>query len=282
MSKETKINGYTLTEKMRKTRKKHPLTSTEQALFHELVAICNDDDWTDVFPCSNYDLCSPLQISENTLISARLKLIQVGLIFYKSGKSKRTHSEYSFTKKLTTAKTTSKFAVDTATNASVDVAVDASVDDGTNASDIIIEQTKTKTETKTFISPPLAVEEKTMYWKILVDVWFVFYKEKFGVDPTFNGQAAKSLKFIVETIEKSVKKANKDWTEEYAAGGLKHFLTLAYSDEWLKQNFLLNNLASKFDAIIQKRNGNNQTGKQATGAGVSTSSILERINAMPD
>jgi hypothetical protein len=114
------MNGYELIAKMRKVRIKNPLTTSEQALYNELVAMCNDEDWTEIFSCSNYQLCNALQISENTLKQARDKLIQVGLIFYKSGKSKRQFSSYSFTKCLqttsnfdtnmpaTTSKTTSK------------------------------------------------------------------------------------------------------------------------------------------------------------------------------
>lgn len=103
------MNGYELIAKMRKVRRKYPLTATEQALYNELVAMCNDVEWEDVFNCSNYELCNALQISENTLKDARNKLIQAGLIFYKSGKSKRQHSSYSFSNGLLT---TSKFDTD--------------------------------------------------------------------------------------------------------------------------------------------------------------------------
>lgn len=120
--------GYELIAKMRKTRRKNPMTATEQALYNELVAICNDVEWIDVFPCSNYELCNALQISENTLKEARNRLIQAGLIFYKSGKSKRQFSKYSFTVNLLT---TSNFEADTATNA----ATNAATVPATNAAD---------------------------------------------------------------------------------------------------------------------------------------------------
>jgi len=107
------MNGYDLIAKMRKTRRKHPLTATEQALYNELVAMCNEVEWNDVFTCSNYELCNSLAISENTLTNARNRLIQTGLIFYKSGKSKRQFSSYSFTVKFST---TSKFDTNTGTN----------------------------------------------------------------------------------------------------------------------------------------------------------------------
>jgi hypothetical protein len=99
------MNGYDLNNKLRKARRKYPLTATEQALFHELIALCNDADWDTVFSASNYELCNNLNITEKTLIVARIALINAGLVYYQCGKSKRLSGQYSFTKKLTTVKT---------------------------------------------------------------------------------------------------------------------------------------------------------------------------------
>lgn len=94
------MDGYSLTEKMRKARRRNRLTATEQALFYELVAVCNSEGWEDVFSCSNIELCFSLNIDEKTLIRARLSLINAGLIYYKSGKSKRSVGSYSFSRKF--------------------------------------------------------------------------------------------------------------------------------------------------------------------------------------
>ena len=74
------IDGYTLTEKMRKARRRFRFTATEQALFYELVAICNGEDWRDVFDCSNIELCFALNVNEKTLIKARESLINAGFV----------------------------------------------------------------------------------------------------------------------------------------------------------------------------------------------------------
>ncbi|SHG34945.1 hypothetical protein SAMN05444483_10994 [Salegentibacter echinorum] len=100
-----KLNGYDLSLKMRKSRRKFALNATDQALFNELVAICNEDGWERYFKCSNWELCNALRISENTLVKSRKQLIKADLIYFKSGKSKREYSTYSFL-------TTSKFEVD--------------------------------------------------------------------------------------------------------------------------------------------------------------------------
>ena len=90
------MDGYTLTSKMRQARRTFRFTATEQALFYELMAVCNSEDWQDVFRCSNMELCFALSINKNTLIKARNILINSGIIEYKSGKSKRDIGEYSF------------------------------------------------------------------------------------------------------------------------------------------------------------------------------------------
>lgn len=141
------MDGYTLTEKMRKARRSFRLTATEQALFYELVAICNGEGWRDIFDCSNVELCYALNINEKTLVRARESLINAGLIYYKSGKSKRLVSTYSFIKQL---QTTVKNTVDVTTNVTANVTTNVT----TNAPDY----NKLKTKTR-IISPP-ACEEK--------------------------------------------------------------------------------------------------------------------------
>lgn len=66
--------------------------------------------------CSNDELCAALHISENTLNAARMALINVRLVYYSSGKSKRQFSRYSFTTALTTSKFEANPEVNPATN----------------------------------------------------------------------------------------------------------------------------------------------------------------------
>ncbi len=94
------MNGYELTDKLRKTRRRHRLTAPTQALYYELVAICNEEGWPDEFKCSNDELCSALQVSEKSLIAYRQELIQAGLLYYMSGKSKKKVGIYSFVKEF--------------------------------------------------------------------------------------------------------------------------------------------------------------------------------------
>lgn len=133
------MDGYSLTEKMRKARRSFRFTATEQALFYELVAICNGEDWRDVFDCSNVELCYALNINEKTLVKARETLINAGLIYYKSGKSKRMISSYSFEKPFKiTIRTAVKNTVDKGTNQTANEGGDK----GTNGTDYIKLKTK--------------------------------------------------------------------------------------------------------------------------------------------
>ena len=95
------MDGYTLAAQLRRTRRRYRLSAASQALYYELVAIANEEGWPDTFKCSNGELCSALSFTEKPMILARQELIQSGLICYKSGKSRKAFSDYSF---LTTGK----------------------------------------------------------------------------------------------------------------------------------------------------------------------------------
>ena len=56
------MNSYQLISKLRKVRDDTYLTTAAQALYHELVAICNDMKWKDVF---KKNLPDPVNRPEN-------------------------------------------------------------------------------------------------------------------------------------------------------------------------------------------------------------------------
>ena len=91
------MNSYQLISKLWKVRDDTYLTTAAQALYHELVAICNEMKWKDVFKKKNSDLCSILNMSEKTLIKSRSDLSDAGLLYFQSTKDKRIGCYYSFT-----------------------------------------------------------------------------------------------------------------------------------------------------------------------------------------
>lgn len=94
------MNSYQLISKLRKVRDDTYLTTAAQALYHELVAICNEMKWKDVFFVRSNVLCGNLDMSDNTLRKSRSSLAASGLVFYETSKDKRIGCYYSFVKKL--------------------------------------------------------------------------------------------------------------------------------------------------------------------------------------
>lgn len=88
----------TMIDRMRKQRKRYRFTANEQALFYELLAVFRHEGFPDTFFCSSKELCNNSELKKNTFVNARNKLISAGLVFYKSGKSRSSVSQYSFTR----------------------------------------------------------------------------------------------------------------------------------------------------------------------------------------
>lgn len=89
------MNGYTLANQFRKLRPSFLFSCPEADLFYELVALCNERNWPTEFQYSNPLLCATLGISEKSLISARNRLKQAGLLEFTSG-HKRSPTVYRF------------------------------------------------------------------------------------------------------------------------------------------------------------------------------------------
>lgn len=94
------MNSYQLISRLRKVRDDTYLTTAAQALFHELVAICNEMKWKDIFFVRSNVLCGNLAMSDNTLRKSRSILAASGLIYYETSKDKSIGCYYSFVKKL--------------------------------------------------------------------------------------------------------------------------------------------------------------------------------------
>ena len=94
------MNSYQLISKLRKVRGDTYLSTASQALYHELVAICNDMKWKEVFFIRSSLLCANLDISDNTLRKSRESLAGAQLIYYKTSKDRRIGYYYSFVKSI--------------------------------------------------------------------------------------------------------------------------------------------------------------------------------------
>ncbi len=72
------------------------LETSDIALFFALHHFCNQVGWKRIFACSNRQVMNLIQISDKTLISARKRLVDAGLITFTPGTNKRQKSLYSF------------------------------------------------------------------------------------------------------------------------------------------------------------------------------------------
>jgi hypothetical protein len=223
-----------------------------------LVQECNEQDWENPFECPNGRICTSIGITEKSVIDARNRLKQLGLIDFENGVTKQKSPRYYLLDYW------NKVSIAGGNGVSIPVS-------NRGGNEVNISKNKpNETETKPNQSFSGAgapgkrkkVGDGTEHWKAIVDTWFKFYQKKFSLEPTFNQQSAKALKCIVETIEKSATKAGKEWTEEYCVSCLENFFTKAHNDQWLRDNYLLPNLWSKFDSIVKKReDGNNKEEK---------------------
>ena len=90
------MNSYQLISKLRKVRDDTYLTAIDQALYYELISICNEKGWKEVFEARSAVLCTSLNIWDKTLRKSRKALADACLIFFKSCRDKRIGCYYSF------------------------------------------------------------------------------------------------------------------------------------------------------------------------------------------
>ena len=90
------MNSYQLISKLRKVRADTYLTAIDQALYHELISICNEKGWKEVFEARSSVLCTSLNIWDKTLRKSRKILADAGLISFESCRDKRVGCYYSF------------------------------------------------------------------------------------------------------------------------------------------------------------------------------------------
>lgn len=118
--------------------------------------------------------------------------------------------------------------------------------------------------------PKEAQRSATKHWAALVEEWFRFYAEKHeGNKPRFRKADTSHFKEIIQALERRAIAKDVAWTEEVAVERLRLFLTHAYGRNWLKTHFLLHNLNSQFDAIVNSKPEQQQpSGKVRSGGAV--------------
>ena len=249
-----------------RSHEEHLFTCTEVALYFHLVEVCNICGWKNPFKRNNSKIGADLGISINTLKNARNKLAQCGLISFKTQNGSPN-----------VVYTLSKFD-EVVVEVGSEVVVEVGSEVGSEVLPTKDKLNKTKLNktklSKSHSENEFSVIEKIenlkseipkppedLFYKKFVSVWFEFYKKQFSVKPTYGALEGNKIKSILKKLKLKCEEFQMDWNLESAGESFKQFLEVAITDKWLKENFQLAILDSKFDSIIVKalKNNGNQT-----------------------
>lgn len=129
------------------------------------------------------------------------------------------------------------------------------------------------------IAPPA---EK--FWKELVAMWYEFCRANFsGEEPSFDGSAPRDLKRIILALRVRAEKQQIEWTLDIAINRFMKFLNEAITYPWLKEHFLLSNLARQKDTIFfnlakKNKNGSGKPEGFSGTFGIDEGTPVENVN----
>lgn len=91
------MNYLKLINQFWKLRRSKRITNMQADLYFFLIQECNERDWENPFECSNKLIIASIPITEPSLIDARNRLKQLGLIDFISGKRNESSPIYTIT-----------------------------------------------------------------------------------------------------------------------------------------------------------------------------------------
>lgn len=285
------MNYITLINQFWKTRRSKRITSLQADLYMFLIQECNEQDWENPFQCPNTRICASIGITEKSLIDARNRLQQLGLLDTEKGITKQRPPTYYLLEYWNTVSNRGGnrggnqggnrggnpvYSINKPNQTKRKPNSD-SKESGASGINLNENQERKKD------SAQKKKEDSTPHWKAMVEEWFVFYRTKSigGTDPTFEGKESAALKKIADRLKSLSAKhegtKNQEWTEDYAIKIFHHFLIKAWADKWRSENFMLHILNSHFDAITQTDERKTTTsGKIGSLAGA-----FAKIDSMP-
>lgn len=75
-------------------RQQHFISSTQADVYQYLLKVCNQFGWPKSFMVSNVEICAALGMNEKTVIDARKRLAEIGLIKFDPGITKKKKPTY--------------------------------------------------------------------------------------------------------------------------------------------------------------------------------------------
>lgn len=226
------------------------LTANEGDLYLYLINKSNQLKWKNPFNQSNRLICAVLAISEKSLIKYRNSLKQIGLIDFESGKATKQNTNYCIFFRG------SGSGLGSSSGSSSGSGLVQNRSDNNKH----IPNKRKEGNSEAVASG----EPKTPYWKNFVGIWFEVYQHTTGAKPSFRPADAKNLQSIVTRLKKMTTEIGQEWTEDRAERVFRRFLSNALRDDWLKANFLLTSLSTKFDAIVNQPKDGTKTGPSSS------------------
>jgi hypothetical protein len=255
----------------------HSFSAEEIGLYFYLLEVSNNLRWTNPFKRNNYKIMADLEIKDRrTLERYRNSLKQGGIIEFKTRNGDAnvayTLADLSifctgYSPGNSTGYSSGSRSGDGTDNTNKGKPKPSSSEPNGSVDPKVLEAQKLKEEKEKKLAAKKEKEEKelakTPFFVEMKQVWLDFYGEHYEHEPKFQVLEATNLANIVKRLKKLSDAKEKEWSLEYAKHVFTHFLLLAYADEWRKNNFLLPTLYSKFDAIINRKNEQGITNKQA-------------------
>lgn len=94
------------------------------------------------------------------------------------------------------------------------------------------------------------IADKSANYDLMVEVYFNLYESLFNFKPTFQAIDGKMIKEIEAKIINICTQKGLTITEKMIVSSFQKVLDYASKDKWLKENFLLKNINSQFNKII--------------------------------
>lgn len=230
------------------------LNAEQKFLYGELAAKCNV---TGYCWATNATLCEIVDCTERTLQRNLLELSRGNHIRIEidrgGGKTTRKIWLVDSRDVRATQKTSPAPAIIDAPTRQNDVAPPANIGDNNT----LREYSNKKKVSAPSRGPqePKAEEKKPEpreHWQAMVDLWHFDYKQRKVEEPNFKGRNPAFFRQLYDLLRDRAKKKLKDWTLTHATGSLAYFLQIAYTDNWLKEHWLLENLVKQFDAVYAR------------------------------
>lgn len=231
------------------------------ALWHALMHIANKTRWEKVFTVAMSTIESKTGFKRSELFEARNRLEQKGRIKWnqRSGNLCAEYQIMFFCVHNTDTNTDTKAYANTDTNTDAKSTQSRTISKQDKTKQNQTKNSKSHSETEV---PVIEKIEKLQmdqtrpqednFHKALVAVWFEVYQKQFSIKPSFGPVEGAKLKSIRKKLEDKCREFDQEWNVENASTAFKQFLMLALTDKWLKDNFQLSILDSKFDLIIVK------------------------------